>query len=44
MELQPGDELDFEDVSMLLEHLIETEHERISDASIGKSSVFLIPP
>ena len=44
MELQPGDELDFEDVSMLLEHLIETEHERISDASIGKSSVLLIPP
>ena len=44
MELQPGVELDFEDVSMLLEHLIETEHERISDASIGKSSVLLIPP
>eukprot|EP01048_Picozoa_sp_COSAG05_P007526 COSAG05_NODE_533_length_8896_cov_17.527404_2_plen_222_part_00 len=44
MELQPGDELDFEDVSMLLEHLVETEHERISDASIGKSSVLLIPP
>ena len=44
MEHQPGDELDFEDVSMLLVHLIETEHERISDASIGKSSVLLIPP
>ena len=44
MELQPGVELDFEDVSMLLEHLTDTEHERISDASIGKSSVLLIPP
>ena len=36
MELQPGDELDFDDVSMLLEHLMEMEHETISDTSIGK--------
>ena len=37
MELQPGDELDYEDVSMLLECVMEDEHETVSDASIGKS-------
>eukprot|EP01048_Picozoa_sp_COSAG05_P017930 COSAG05_NODE_2535_length_2932_cov_3.002824_1_plen_56_part_00 len=37
MELQPDDKLDFDDVTMLLECVMEDEHETVSDASIGKS-------
>ena len=37
MELEPDEELDYDDVSMLLECVMEDEHETISDASIGKS-------
>ena len=36
-ELGPDDELDYDDVTMLLECVMEDEHETISDASIGKS-------
>jgi len=37
MELQPNDKLDYDDVTMLLECVMEDEHETVSDASIGKS-------
>ena len=37
MELEPDQELDYDDVTMLLECVMEDEHETISDASIGKS-------
>ena len=37
MELEPDEELDYDDVTMLLECVMEDEHETISDASIGKS-------
>ena len=37
MELGPDDELDYDDVTILLECVMEDEHETVSDASIGKS-------
>ena len=37
MELGPDEELDYDDVSMLLECVMEDEHETVSDTSIGKS-------
>ena len=37
MELEPDEELDCDDVTMLLECVMEDEHETVSDTSIGKS-------
>ena len=42
MELQPSDELDYDDVRILLEHLMEDEHQTISDASVGKQCVLSV--
>ena len=37
LELEPDEELDYDDVVELLEYVMEDEHETISGASIGKS-------
>ena len=42
MELQPGEELDCDDVHALLECLLEAEHESITDASIGREYLLYV--